>query len=348
MINNSYPESIEESGGYLRVALKMIARYKLPYNPISYLLWYEYATGRNENLVNDIEVILNKKEPITIEIITQLFKKYMADNQILMAEKKTRDFKRILLELTKHLSQSCNEIGSQGNLLDTFAQELSTTESLEDISVIADRIILETKAVVESSKHLKIQLDSTVSEINTLSKELEGIKQVAKTDMLTGLLNRWGFEEALYPIMEDIKTTHEPLSVIMLDIDHFKRVNDTHGHLIGDNVLKMIGKLIKDSIKGKDIAARFGGEEFVLMLPQTPIKGAYTVAEQIRLNLQKMNLKIKDTGESIGQITISLGIALYKEGESIEALIKRADDVLYHAKNTGRNKTVTEVMLGQG
>jgi diguanylate cyclase len=348
MINKSYPESIEESGGYLRIVLKKIAQYNLPYNPISYLLWYEYATGRNENLVNDMEVLFNAKVPITIEIITRLFKKHMADDEILMAEKKTSDFKKILLELTKHLSESCNEIGSQGNLLDTFAQELGKSESLEDITVIADQIILETKAVVESSRHLKTQLDSTVSEINTLSKELEGIKQAAETDMLTGLLNRRGFDGAICPVMEDRKTTHEPLSVIMLDIDHFKRVNDTHGHLIGDNVLKMLGKLLKDSIKGKDIAARFGGEEFILTLPQTPLKGAYTVAEQIRLNLQKMNLKVKDTGKSIGQITISLGIALYKDGESIEALIQRADDALYHAKNTGRNKTVTEEMLGQG
>ncbi|WP_300455127.1 GGDEF domain-containing protein [Desulfobacula sp.] len=346
MINKSYPESIEESGGYLRIALKKIAQYNLPYNPISYLLWYEYATGRNENLIKDLEVFLNAKEVITIEVVTRLFKKHMADSQILMAEKKTKDFKKILLEMTKHLSESCNEIGSQGSLLDTFAQELVTSESLEDISVIANRIVLETKAVVESSKNLKTQLDSTVSEIDTLSKELEGIKQVAKTDMLTGLLNRRGFDGALYPVMEDIKTTHEALSVIMLDIDHFKRVNDTYGHLIGDNVLKMIGKLIKDSIKGKDIAARFGGEEFILTLPQTPLKGAYALAEQIRLNLQKMNLKIKDTGESIGQITISLGVALYKEGESIEAVIQRADNALYHAKNTGRNKTVTEAMLG--
>jgi diguanylate cyclase len=347
MINKKYPESVEESGNYLRMTLQNISKYKLPYNPISYLLWYEYVTGRDGKLVEDIELFIEKKEPITFNIITKLFKKHIADNKILLTERKTKEFQKIQLEMIKHLSQSGNEIDVQGNTLETCATELSQAKSLDTITGITKRIVLETKSMVESSKTLKSQLDSTVFEINMLSKELEEIKQDAKTDMLTSLLNRRGFDRAITHTVETIKTTHEPLSIIMLDIDLFKKVNDTYGHLIGDNVLKMLSKLIKDYIKGKDIAARFGGEEFIIALPQTPIKGAYALAEQIRVSLEKLNLKIKATGKSIEQITISLGVALYKDGESIEAFIKRADDALYHAKNTGRNKTVTELNLGK-
>jgi diguanylate cyclase len=163
--------------------------------------------------------------------------------------------------------------------------------------------------------------------------------------MLTSLLNRRGFDGEITQTLEDIKTTHEALSIIMLDIDHFKKINDTYGHLIGDGVLKMLSKLLKDSIKGKDIVARFGGEEFILALPATALEGAYSLAEQIRSSLMKLNLKLKDTGKSIGHITISLGIALYKSGESLETTINRADTALYKAKNTGRNRTVTELDL---
>jgi diguanylate cyclase len=342
MIENTYPESVEESGNYLRIALKNISQYKLPYNPISYSMWYEYAIGRNNHLIRDIELFLEKKGPITSKTIIQLYKKHIADEQVLIAEKKAIEFQRILIELSTHLSKSGNEIDARGNNLNTYAIELSQATSLDTITGVSERIVLEAISMVESSKTIKNQLDSTMSEISMLSKELDGIKQIAKIDMLTGLLNRRGFDEAMTDVLENIKTSREPFSAIMLDIDHFKKVNDTFGHLVGDNVLKMLSKLLKDQVKGKDIVARFGGEEFILVLPQTPLEGAFVLAEQIRLSLQKMNLKIKDTGKSIGAITISLGIALYKDGESIEAVIKRADDALYHAKNNGRNQTVTE------
>jgi diguanylate cyclase len=345
MIKNTYPESIEESGNYLRMTLKNISKYKLPYNPISYLLWYEYATGRNEQLNKDIGTFVEKNTPITMDAIEGLFKNHIADHQVVLAEKKAQKFQSILVEMTQHFSRSGNEIGAQGNVLEACAMELSQSPSLEQITDITERIILETKQIVESCKTLKGRLDSTVSEITTLSKEIEDVKQAAKTDMLTGLLNRRGFHRAMSQLLDNRRTTREPLSVIMLDIDHFKRVNDTYGHLVGDNVLKALSKLLKDSIKGKDIAARFGGEEFILALPQTIIDGAHTVAEQIRTNLQRMKWKIKDSGKSIGPISLSLGVALYRDKESVDTVIKRADDALYHAKNTGRNRTVTEFDL---
>lgn len=346
MIINTYPESVEESTSILRLALKNISKYNLPYSPITYLIWYEYAAGRNEALIQDIERILETKKPITAKVIDRLFKDHLADQKILLAEEKAKNFQNILVEMTKHLSQSGKEIDAQGNVLEACAADLSQASSMDTITGITERIIAETKAMVESSKTLKHQLDLTVSQIGTLSEELEEIKQAAKTDMLTRLLNRRGFEEVMVKILEDQNAF--PLSLVMLDIDHFKRVNDTYGHLIGDNVLKVLGKLLKDSIKGKDIAARFGGEEFVLMLPQTPIEGAYSLAEQIRISLEQMKWKIKDSGTSLGKISISLGLALYREGEPMDKAIKRADDALYHAKNTGRNRTVTEFDLEKG
>jgi len=345
MINNTYPESIEESGNYLRMTLQNISKHKLAYNPNSYLLWYEYATGRDEQLIKDVELVLKEKQTLTNDIIIDLIRNHLADRQIVLAEKKVKEFQNILVEMIMHLGNSGDEISAQGSSLETCAMELSQAKSLDAITGITKRIVLETKSMFESSKTLKNRLDSTISEVKVLSKELEWIKQAAKTDMLTGLLNRRGFDAAISEAIENIKKVPEPLSIMMIDIDHFKKVNDTYGHLIGDSVLKMLGKLFKDSIKGKDIVARFGGEEIILALPATSLEGAYILAEQIRSSLSKMNLRIKDTGKSIGNITISLGIALYKSNESIEAVIKRADDALYRAKNTGRNRTITELDL---
>jgi len=345
MINNTYPESIEESGNYLRMTLQNISKHKLAYNPNSYLLWYEYATGRNEQLIKDVELVFKEKQTLTNDIISDLIKNHLADNQIVLAEKKVKELQNMLVEMIMHLGSSSDKINAQGNVLETCAMELNQAKSMDEITGITKRIVLETKSMFEFNKTLKNQFDAKISEVKTLSKELEWIKQVAKTDMLTALLNRRGFDAAISQTLENIKKVPEPLSIIMLDIDHFKKVNDTYGHLIGDNVLKMLSKLLNDYIKGKDIAARFGGEEFIIALPATPLEGAYILAEQIRSSLSKMNLRIKDTGKSMGNITISLGIALYMGNESIEAVIKRADDALYQAKNTGRNRTVTELDL---
>ncbi len=343
MIDNTYPESKEESGNYLRMTLQNISKYGLSYNPISYLLWYEYATGRNDKLNEDIEIFLEQKKPLTAEIVTRLFRKHIAESQFLLVEKKALEFQKILGKISKDLNTSGAELGGQGNSLNAYMAKLNKATSVDDISGIATQIVSETSSIVNSTKVLKDQLESTVSEVNALKVELEGAKQTATTDMLTKLLNRRGFDEAMAKVLSNLKTTPEPVSIIMLDIDFFKKVNDTYGHLIGDNVLKMLGKYLVDSIKGKDIAARFGGEEFILVLPKTDLEGAYILSEQIRLGLRKMNLKTKKSGKSIGPITISLGIALLKDGESVETLIKRADDALYHAKNSGRDQTITEV-----
>jgi len=324
------------------MTLQNISKHKLSYNPISYALWYEYATGRNELLNRDIDSLVKSKKPFSDDVVNKLFKKHMAERQVLQAEKATREFQKILAEMTQHLSESGSQLSAQGNSLEDYEKRLLETSSMDVITGIAKNIVSETKSIVESGKSLKKQVDSTASEIEDLRKELEGIKQTAKTDMLTKLLNRHGFDEAMAEILKSTQATGTPFCVVMVDIDHFKRVNDTFGHLIGDNVLKMLSKLLKEYIKGKDIAARFGGEEFILVLPETPLKGAFVLAEQIRLSLKKMIWKTKDTGKTIGPITISLGIAQYKGGEPLDDTIKRADDALYQAKNSGRNQTVTE------
>ena len=343
MLDNIYPEPIDESGKYLRLTLQYLSKYKLAYNPITYALWYEYATGRNEHLLKDIRILEKKNIHISFEITLELFRKHVADSQVLLAEKKTGEFQAILTEITRQLGNSGDQLDDQGNSLESHAKKLSQLSSMAAISAVANKIVVETKSMVKSSQTLKKQMEATASEITTLKKELKGIKQTAKTDMLTGLLNRRGFDEAISEAQQASANHNKALSIILTDIDHFKKVNDTHGHLIGDNVLKMLSRLLKEQIKGKDTAARFGGEEFILVLPDTALKGAFILAEQIRINLKSMRWTARDSGKSIGSITVSLGVAQYKPGETVESMIQRADKALYFAKENGRNKTATEL-----
>ncbi|MBU0970323.1 MAG: GGDEF domain-containing protein [Proteobacteria bacterium] len=343
MLDNLYPESVEASGKFLRLALQRISKHALPYNPITYAVWYEYATGRNEPLIQHIQTLEKDKVEVSFEMILTLFRTFIADNQVLLTEKKAREFQTILGQMTEQLDNSGSKLDDRGNTLKNYARQLNQTTSLEAVSIIAKDIVSETEAVVASGQTLRKQMDETTSEIDTLKKELEGIKQAAKTDMLTGLLNRRGLDEALSNTLKNSLDNSIPFSVILADLDHFKKINDTHGHLVGDNVLKLLSRLLTKHIKGKDIAARFGGEEFILVLPDTPLKGAYVLAEQIRMSLRAMKWATKDSGKPIGTITISLGVAQYKPDEPVKSLIQRADDALYFAKKSGRNKTMTDL-----
>ena len=128
----------------------------------------------------------------------------------------------------------------------------------------------------------------------------------------------------------------------MFDIDHFKSFNDTYGHLTGDQVLRLVAISLKQTIKGQDITARYGGEEFAVVLPNTGISQALTVADHIRRAVMAKELKKKSTGELLGRVTISVGVSILRRGDTTDSLIERADACLYTAKRNGRNRVICE------
>jgi len=131
----------------------------------------------------------------------------------------------------------------------------------------------------------------------------------------------------------------------MIDIDHFKKFNDTHGHLIGDQVLRLVAKVLQDSVREGDLAARFGGEELVAVLPGADLSICQEVAERVRRRISDAKLTRRTTGQEIGSVTVSIGVAQFRLAESAEALIERCDRGLYQAKSAGRNRVVTEVEI---
>jgi diguanylate cyclase len=128
------------------------------------------------------------------------------------------------------------------------------------------------------------------------------------------------------------------MCLMMLDIDRFKEINDRHGHLIGDKVIKYVATTLKRLVRGGDFVARYGGEEFGIILDDTPEKGAIIVAENVRATIEQAMLKRTDTGDPIGTVTVSIGISRYGKGDTGESLLDRADRALYHAKQEGRNR----------
>jgi diguanylate cyclase len=161
-------------------------------------------------------------------------------------------------------------------------------------------------------------------------------------DPLTKVFNRESFDEGLVRTIEAARANDEPLSLIMIDIDHFKRFNDSYGHQTGDQVLRLVAMTLKSNIKGKDLAARYGGEEFAAILPTTSYGDALHVAENVRRAIQAKELLKRSTNEKLGRITSSIGIASLRPADTPASLIERADRCLYAAKHGGRNCVVGE------
>jgi len=167
----------------------------------------------------------------------------------------------------------------------------------------------------------------------------ETLRSQSVRDPLTGLFNRRYMEETLEREIRRAERGARPLSVMMLDLDHFKQFNDTFGHSAGDSLLRELGTMLRANLRAGDIACRFGGEEFVLILPEAALNCARSRAEQLRETAK--HLHVSHLGESLGPVTISLGVAAFPEhGASGEDLIENADAALYRAKSEGRDRVV--------
>lgn len=171
----------------------------------------------------------------------------------------------------------------------------------------------------------------TFSDVTDLEREKEHFTELATTDPLTGIYNRKKFNDELEKEIERVKRYRTKLSLIFFDIDHFKRVNDTYGHPVGDTVIQTIAKIVSADTRKGDIFARYGGEEFVILVPENDDGGAFALAEKLRAKIEAHNFS------GVGRVTCSFGVADYKEGKDGADLIKRADKALYTAKNSGRN-----------
>ncbi|HEY5130253.1 MAG TPA: GGDEF domain-containing protein, partial [Bradyrhizobium sp.] len=227
--------------------------------------------------------------------------------------------------------------------LASAAQKLSVAHNSDEVKVIVETLVQSTREMRGTNKALEDRLSLSKSEISNLQQSLEAIRAESLTDPLTGLGNRKYFDRSIEAAVQTSLADGTPLTLLMFDIDHFKSFNDSYGHLTGDQVLRLVGMSLKQTIKGQDITARYGGEEFAVVLPNTALRQALTVADHIRRAVMAKELKKKSTGEILGRVTISVGVSMLKPDDDTDSLIERADACLYAAKRNGRNRVICEV-----
>lgn len=321
----------------------MEARHILP-TPENYTVWYHYATGKNDALNSEIEKLIEQNTPFSPQVCMALYQRFfvternskMLDDVAVTAQKMLKDVLKAVNDFSGD-TQSYNK--DLGDYIETISKDYSDT----NVKDIIKELVGATMSLKERGEKMNQRLEESKLEIDKLRQNLQQVTAEAQRDSLTGLFNRRTFERVLEEYMSAAAEQKMELCLIMLDVDHFKKFNDTYGHLLGDEVLKIVSRTLTDSLKGRDVVARFGGEEFIVVLPATPIEGALRVADAIRQSIANKELKRKDTGQNFGQITVSLGVSAYRGGaDDIPSLIRRADEALYESKRLGRNRVSRE------
>lgn len=236
-------------------------------------------------------------------------------------------------------SKSLKEYGA---LLMSLGKQVDQDHTVEGFLRVVSLLAQETSEAGERNRHLEQQLATSAARISKLRNELSNARESATTDGLTGLRNRRAFDSRLRLAMRTAKADGGPVCLLLLDVDHFKRFNDEHGHSTGDLVLRLVAGIIAENVKGRDFAARYGGEEFAVILTHVGLDGGLVVAEQIRGALEGKRLTTPGSQKRLNMVTLSVGVAQPRSDDSPSTLVERADAALYVAKKQGRNRVCAE------
>jgi diguanylate cyclase len=331
-----YRDSVEKSAEYLRLALQHMSKQSAALHPVSYAVWYEYVAGNNASLKSSIDEHLQKGATLDESATHDIYHQHVADINEHVARRVSEGIQKVMAELSTSAARAGDQAGQFGTALEKWRDDLSAAKP--DAKPDAGAILNLTRTMQDSVAVLKDRLDDSHREIEQLRQEVVKAREEGQADGLTGLLNRRGFDQAIAACLAELDHGNVGPSLLIADIDHFKRVNDTYGHVFGDRVLAAVGQILKKCVKGKNTAARFGGEEFIVLLPAAPVDEAGQLAEQIRTMVQGCRIKRSSDKEAVANITISLGVTGFRAGESVTDFVARADAALYVSKNEGRNR----------
>ncbi len=327
----------DRSKEVLKEALTLISRHGSNYTPISYAVWYEVANGASPDLKKDVQSALQDGR-LSDDLTYDLYQKHFMD----ASEKAVMASKARLAELMNDMqgsvSQTSATAGTFQTSLTAFGEGIAKSESAEEIRRQVDDMLDGVRTLDQSMSSLNAALDASQAEIKRLTEELKKTKEESEIDALTSLANRRTFDSALRKLVKAAHDNRTPLFLLMLDIDHFKSINDRFGHPFGDRVIQGVAKAIQTIVPGRALGARYGGEEFAVLLPETAPGDAKRVAEEIRTMVAASRIRQAKADDALGGVTISIGAALLRADESTDSFVERADKALYASKKGGRNR----------
>ena len=332
-----YQHSREESAAILRRALQLMSPHKAGYHPVSYAVWYEHAADLNPGLTQELDKLLACETLLSDSEICRLHALHIAGRDVQAFELAQRQLRDVLGESEKQAAHAERTVKRFTLNLDDAIQDARRQE--EGGSALVEkvgRVLAEAAQLQTVLGALHQQLTRQRQEVDHVMERLERAQTEPLRDPLTGLKNLHGLRRAL-----EAREGFELVGVAFLavDIDYFKRVNDTHGHVIGDKVLAKVAEILREHLTGDEMAARLGGDEFAMFLPGKSLDAAAELAEKIRATTTRTVITRPDGMQYMGAVTISIGVAIGEPGDTLESLRNRADEALYDAKDAGRNCT---------
>jgi len=333
----------ERTMAFCEIALGQIKALRQPATPRNYEIWYAYATGYQPSLNQKINEQLQQGGGLSDADLERIYETYLSPTRL--TDKIDKVGTQVMGEIEQVMAMIDAAAGSANSYTESLAdmtEKLGNSKDRESLRVIVESLVQTSKEMEASNLKLEERLSASKQEIDELQVNLEAVRTESLTDPLTQLANRKFFDNTLEQAIADAREKNEPLSLLMTDIDHFKHFNDSFGHLTGDQVLRLVAMSVKQNVKGQDTAARYGGEEFAIVLPNTVLRSAITVADHIRRAVMTKELMKRSTGEHLGRVTISIGVATWHKTDTAQTLIERSDTCLYAAKRHGRNRVMCE------
>jgi len=327
---------------YADAALGKISELGELADPRSYAAWFTYATACSPSQNRIVDQTLVRKGAITP---TELEKIYNYPQPDLISENVDKLAASVADEVEQVMAMidaAVGNVASYRHGLSSMTEQLDHTQDRESLRAIVESLVQATISMDATNQALTASLKASKQEITQLQDKVELLRIDSLTDSLTGIANRKFFDRELEHCVAKAQASNGGLCLVMIDIDHFKAINDTFGHMAGDEVLRVVAHSLKQHVQPNDLAARLGGEEFAIILPDAPLRSALTVAEHVRCRIMAMHFMKRSTGENIGKVTLSGGVAAYRKGDTAWSLIQRADNCLYAAKRHGRNRVVCD------
>ena len=318
--------------------------------PTNYSVWHSHISGENPGLSRSIQELVARAIPITDEMLSDFWRRFCAPamDPAVVTDAGER-LGRVMASIAESISGAGAATSGFTDALARFGDEIVAAVRMPDMAAVmreaTRRMLVETKRMVEGTRGLDADLRGASREVQALRNDLEEARRQAMSDPLTSVANRKAFDERLAREMAAASASGSDLALLLLDIDHFKRFNDSFGHVIGDEALKLVAQTLVAGVKGRDMVARYGGEEFAVILPATSLVHALGLANGLGAAVKGRRMLLKSTGRDLGRITVSLGVACYRPGESASDLVRRADAALYAAKDRGRDMACDEGVL---
>lgn len=329
-------KNIDEIQDLAKETFKWLRKQQVEPTPPNYSVSYEHLSGNNPSLSHRMSQVTGKGESLSQQL-NSLHQEFFGDNNSDQLNQFRDSLQKILQQALTITSGPQTDTQHFRQALEGSRKELQQDSSLESVLGVVNSLVSETKRMDSSLSTMESELKQTNDQVSILKEQYDQIRSEVYNDPLTGVLNRRGLDIAVRRLITD-SDRKQKLALLMVDLDNFKPFNDKHGHLVGDQVLCFAAKILKNTTRKSDVIARYGGDEFAVLLPNSNENEAKTVAHNILDAFSSNKIKRRSSGTVLGMISASIGVAELAPKESVEDLIERADKSLYASKRKGRNQ----------